>query len=182
MTFSIRTASVRSRRVALLGGVAGLALASVAALDVDPGRVLGTTTPKVETVDLATWVESNRAADGDFVEPEPVDPPAADPVAAPAPEPEPVRSHWDALADCESGEWNGQGVPLEGTANWSTTAGFFEGGLQFHPNTWDGFRDADMPANAYDASREVQIEVGERVLAAQGWGAWPVCSVKVGLR
>ena len=34
---------------------------------------------------------------------------------------------------------------------------------------------------AYQASREQQITVAERVLASQGWGAWPACSAKLGL-
>ncbi|HEX4359947.1 MAG TPA: transglycosylase family protein, partial [Pseudonocardia sp.] len=32
------------------------------------------------------------------------------------------------------------------------------------------------------ASRAQQIAVAERVLAAQGWGAWPSCSRKVGAK
>lgn len=109
---------------------------------------------------------------------------AAEPVEpAPEPEPtEPARTVWDDLADCEAGEWTADGGFVEGSANWSATAGLFEGGLQFHPGTWDGFRDADMPAAAYDASRAQQIQVAERVLDAQGWKAWPVCSRKLGLR
>ncbi len=102
--------------------------------------------------------------------------------AAPAPEPEPARSVWDRLADCESGEWTGDGGFVAASANWSSTAGLFEGGLQFHPDTWDGYRDPGMPGAAYDASRAQQIAVAERVLAEQGWKAWPVCSRKLGLR
>jgi hypothetical protein len=35
---------------------------------------------------------------------------------------------------------------------------------------------------AYKASREEQIVVAERVLAEQGWNAWPSCSRKTGVR
>lgn len=88
-----------------------------------------------------------------------------------------------ALADCESGAWLDGGTHFaEGSASWTSTAGLFEGGLQFHPDTWDGFRDPWHPDNAADASRGVEIVVAERVRQAQGWGAWPVCSRKVGLR
>lgn len=101
---------------------------------------------------------------------------------------------WDALADCESGDRiDGEVVP--GTARWhvgatdpekderpSWSSGIYDGGLQFHPTTWDAYRDADMPAVAGDATREQQIEVGERVQASQGWGAWPDCSDRLGLR
>nr|MBA3281245.1 transglycosylase family protein [Acidimicrobiia bacterium] len=34
----------------------------------------------------------------------------------------------------------------------------------------------------HQASRETQIAMGERLRAAQGWGAWPSCSSKLGLR
>jgi hypothetical protein len=34
----------------------------------------------------------------------------------------------------------------------------------------------------HQASRTQQIAVAERVLAAQGWKAWPACSRKLGLR
>lgn len=95
--------------------------------------------------------------------------------------PAPVRSHWDALADCESGEWDGQGNPIAGSANWHVDA-YHDGGLQFLPSTWTAFKPADYPERAFAASREQQILVAERVQAAQGWGAWPVCSKKVGLR
>lgn len=116
-------------------------------------------------------VEAAEADDAD-VAPEP---------AAPA-EPEPARSVWDRVADCESGEWQGDGGFVTASANWSSTAGLFEGGLQFHPDTWDGYRDPAMPGAAYEASRAQQIAVAERVLDAQGWQAWPVCSRKLGLR
>lgn len=115
-------------------------------------------------------------------EPEPENVAAEAAPPEPAPEPEPQRSVWDRLADCESGSWTGDGGFVDGSANWAATAGTFEGGLQFHPDTWDGFRDPGMPGAAYEASRAQQIAVAERVLEAQGWRAWPVCSRKLGLR
>ncbi len=75
---------------------------------------------------------------------------------------------WDRLADCESGgDW---------AAN--TGNGFF-GGLQFVLSTWAANGGTGMPNQA---SREQQISVAERVLASQGWGAWPACSAQLGLR
>jgi LysM repeat protein len=75
---------------------------------------------------------------------------------------------WDKLAQCES------------TGNWSINTGNgFSGGLQFTPSTWRAFGGKGM---AHHASREEQIVVAERVLAKQGWGAWPACSRKLGLR
>lgn len=94
---------------------------------------------------------------------------------------------WDRLADCESGAWDRAGRPIPGTATWdyglrASEDGFFQGGLQFHPVTWDEFRDAGMPGHAGRASRAQQIAIAERVLDAQGWGAWPACSKKLGYR
>ncbi len=88
-----------------------------------------------------------------------------------------------ALADCETGLWvDGGAAFVEDSAVWSSTAGLYEGGLQFHPDTWDAYRDAGHPSSAAEASRGVEIVVADRVRAAQGWGAWPACSRKVGLR
>jgi resuscitation-promoting factor RpfA len=77
-------------------------------------------------------------------------------------------SAWDKLAQCESG----------GNWNINTGNGYY-GGLQFNLGTWRAFGGAGMPNQA---SRSQQIAVAEKVLAAQGWGAWPACSRKMGLR
>lgn len=89
-----------------------------------------------------------------------------------------------ALADCESGRWDRHGDPIPGTARWDLPPGehVFEGGLQFHPDTWDWLRDPTMPDSAHDATRAEQVTVAARVLQRQGWAAWPVCSRKIGLR
>ncbi len=82
---------------------------------------------------------------------------------------------WDALARCESsGRW-------DIVRRVSDTLSYF-GGLQFHPRTWVAYRPAGLPDLASEASREEQILVAERVLAAQGWRAWPACSRRLGLR
>jgi len=96
-------------------------------------------------------------------------------------------SHWDRLADCESGDWDANGTPIAGSARWNYGISFshgdhFEGGLNFHPATWESYRSGDMAGHAGNASRSQQIAVAEQVQADQGWGAWPVCSRKVGLR
>ncbi|MGQ0480356.1 MAG: transglycosylase family protein [Pseudonocardia sp.] len=80
-------------------------------------------------------------------------------------------SVWDRVAKCESG------------GNWSTNTGNgYQGGLQFAPSTWRGFGGTKYAASAHKATREEQIAVAEKVLAGQGWGAWPACSRKVGAR
>jgi resuscitation-promoting factor RpfA len=77
-------------------------------------------------------------------------------------------STWDKVAQCESG------------GDWATSTGNgFHGGLQFTASTWRSFGGSGMP---HQASRTEQIAVAERVLAAQGWKAWPACSRKLGLR
>jgi hypothetical protein len=93
---------------------------------------------------------------------------------------------WERLADCESGDWVAGGQPEPESARWDYGLAFdhgdsFQGGLNFHPDTWDAFRDADMPAHAGRAHPVEEIEVAERVLEEQGWDAWPVCSEIVGL-
>ena len=78
---------------------------------------------------------------------------------------------WDALAACEAG------------GNWSanTGNGYF-GGLQFAPGTWLAHGGAAFAPSADRATREEQIAIAERVLVTQGWAAWPVCSLTLGLR
>ncbi|WP_068155721.1 resuscitation-promoting factor [Rhodococcus phenolicus] len=80
-------------------------------------------------------------------------------------------STWDALAQCEA------------TGNWAINTGNgFYGGLQFTQQTWAGFGGTQYAPRADMATREQQIAVAEKVQAAQGWGAWPSCTSKLGLR
>jgi len=75
---------------------------------------------------------------------------------------------WDRLAQCESG------------GNWSINTGNgYYGGLQFSQSSWNAAGGSGNPANA---SRAEQIRVAENLLDMQGWGAWPACSSKLGLR
>lgn len=80
-------------------------------------------------------------------------------------------STWDRLAQCEA------------TGNWHINTGNgFYGGLQFTQQTWAGFGGTKFAPRADLASKAQQIAVAERVLNVQGPGAWPVCSVRAGLR
>jgi resuscitation-promoting factor RpfB len=78
---------------------------------------------------------------------------------------------WDAIASCESHQ------------NWhDNTGNGYYGGIQFDQNTWDrqgGLRFAPRPDLA---TRDEQIAVGEVTKARQGWGAWPACTERLGLR
>lgn len=77
-------------------------------------------------------------------------------------------SVWDRLAQCESG------------GNWAINTGNgFYGGLQFTLGSWRAVGGSGYPN---EASREEQIARAEQLLARQGWGAWPACSAKLGLR
>ncbi|MFD0276894.1 transglycosylase family protein [Kitasatospora sp. NPDC127111] len=79
-------------------------------------------------------------------------------------------STWDAVAQCESG------------GNWAINTGNgFYGGLQFTSSTWAAFGGTAYAPQANLATKAQQIAIGEKVLASQGPGAWPVCSVKAGL-
>lgn len=80
-------------------------------------------------------------------------------------------STWDSIAQCEA------------TGNWAINTGNgFYGGLQFTQSTWEAFGGGQYAARADLASREQQIAIGEKVRAGQGWGAWPSCTSKLGLR
>lgn len=94
---------------------------------------------------------------------------AEEPVEVAGAPPVPSGSVWDRLAACESG------------GDWASSTGTYEGGLQFHPSTWDAAKPAGYPDAAHRATREQQVAVAERVLAEQGWSAWPACSGQLGL-
>lgn len=70
--------------------------------------------------------------------------------------------NWEAIAQCESG------------GNWSANTGNgYYGGLQISQSTWDEFGGVGSPAAAPPLE---QVEVGERIMAAQGPRAWPRCA------
>jgi uncharacterized protein YabE (DUF348 family) len=76
---------------------------------------------------------------------------------------------WDALSRCEAG------------GNWGINTGNgFYGGVQFDQNTWERNGGLRYAQRADLATREEQITIAEVTRARQGWGAWPVCSGRVG--
>ncbi|MFJ6833309.1 transglycosylase family protein [Streptomyces sp. NPDC091209] len=75
-----------------------------------------------------------------------------------------TASEWDAVAQCEAG------------GNWSINTGNgYYGGLQFSSSTWAAYGGTAYASTADQASKSQQIAIGEKVLAAQGKGAWPTC-------
>jgi resuscitation-promoting factor RpfB len=78
---------------------------------------------------------------------------------------------WDALAQCESG------------GNWAINTGNgFYGGVQFDQNTWERQGGLRYASRADLATREEQIAIATVTQSSQGWGAWPVCSGRAGVR
>jgi hypothetical protein len=78
---------------------------------------------------------------------------------------------WKRLAECESGRrWH------------INTGNGYYGGLQFSASTWRAFGGGKFASYAHRATRDEQIRIAEKVRKHQGWGAWPHCSRKLGLR
>jgi hypothetical protein len=116
-------------------------------------------------------------------EPPPTEPPVTEPTTTTRPEPDPIETippgsggfgdpfdyaTWDALADCETG------------GNWeSNTGNGYYGGLQFSLSTWRGVGGTGYP---HEHTREEQISLGIKLQQRSGWGQWPACSRKLGLR
>lgn len=124
-----------------------------------PGQVLRI--PEPGTVPASTT--------GDMTPDPTPDPTTTDAAQADAPAPS-NAGVWDRLAACESGgDWSYNG------------SSGYDGGLQFHPDTWTAHGGGEFAPSAHQASRAEQIAVAERVLDAQGWGAWPACAAELGL-
>jgi hypothetical protein len=75
---------------------------------------------------------------------------------------------WAALRQCESG------------GNYSTNTGNgFSGAYQFTQQTWNSVGMSGSPASASPAQQDA---AAQKLQAQQGWGPWPACSAKLGLR
>ncbi len=98
----------------------------------------------------------------------------------PTPEEEPVEEVAPAFPDaglaeamaairwCESGDDYG-----------ANTGNGYYGAYQFHPRTWQSLGYAGLP---HLAPPEIQDEAARRLQARSGWGQWPACSRRLGLR
>lgn len=76
---------------------------------------------------------------------------------------------WAALARCESGG-NPRAVSASGT---------YRGAFQFSLATW---RSVGMTGDPIDHSYGEQLAAAQRLQARSGFGQWPACSRKLGLR
>lgn len=82
-----------------------------------------------------------------------------------------VSGAWAALAKCESG------------GNWSINTGNgYYGGLQFSASSWRGAGGTKYAALPHQATPAQQIATAENLRKNGGWGHWPACSRKLGLR
>gem|GEM_PF-2666737 len=76
---------------------------------------------------------------------------------------------WEALRNCEAG------------GNYSRNSGNgYYGAYQFSKRTWDSM--GTGYAYAHEAPPEVQDDAARRLQARSGWGQWPACSRKIGVR
>ena len=80
----------------------------------------------------------------------------------------PTGDVWARLRRCESG----------GNYAINTGNGFY-GAYQFHPRTWRGLGYPGLP---HQAPPEMQDEAARKLQARSGWGQWPACSRRLGLR
>ncbi|MFB6813296.1 peptidoglycan DD-metalloendopeptidase family protein [Streptomyces sp. NPDC056347] len=77
---------------------------------------------------------------------------------------------WEKVAACES------------SGNWQMNNGNGHfGGLQFTRSTWAAYGGTVYAPRADLATRKQQTDIAEKVLDAQGPGAWPACSTEAGL-
>jgi hypothetical protein len=74
-------------------------------------------------------------------------------------------AQWDHVARCESG----------GDWHLNTGNGYY-GGLQVSARTWASFGGHRYARRADLASRSEQIDVANRIYAADGWSPWPTCA------
>ncbi|MCK5753666.1 MAG: transglycosylase family protein [Mycobacterium sp.] len=138
----------------------------------DGGRLSGG-----HDIDPAGWVKDN---------PDPGSAPAAAPAAPRGP---PTNQNLAAVTPAPPGagdivtaaDWDSV-AKLEAGGNWAINTGNgYAGGLQFSPSTWNGAGGGQYAPTADKATREQQMEVANRVLGTQGWGAWPVTSKEAGV-
>jgi len=83
----------------------------------------------------------------------------------------PSSGVWQQLAKCESG------------GNWGINTGNgYYGGLQFTAATWRAQGGTKYAALPHQATPAQQIEIATKLQKRAGWGQWPACTRKLGLR
>lgn len=100
-----------------------------------------------------------------------------------------IPTVWRRLADCETGGDRTGSPPWRAVWDYNGSSGF-DGGVQFHPDTWRRAAMLHDPSGAllarypfaYLAPAHVQVAVASTWLAATSWLQWPSCSASTGLR
>jgi hypothetical protein len=62
------------------------------------------------------------------------------------------------------------------------TGNGYYGGLQISRSTWRAYGGRHFAALPNRATKHQQIKVANRIKRHQGWGAWPTCSARIGVR
>lgn len=83
--------------------------------------------------------------------------------------PEPTGDIWWKLAGCETG----------GKYDNPNTGNGYYGYFQFSLTTWRG---VDGPGYPHEHSYDVQLQYAKKLQARDGWGQWPGCARRLGLR
>ena len=146
---------------------AAMLLLSTGAVTPDEETVVLAASVGVDPVALQGAVNSTGVAPVVYLAQEGlIDPPTTHAPSAPA-----QSGVWARLAECES---NGR---------WSTNSGNgYFGGLQEDMTFWRNYGGLAYAPRPDLASPSAQMAVAERGRARQGFGAWPACSRRLGLR
>lgn len=73
---------------------------------------------------------------------------------------------WQRIAWCESG------TRPPAAPDWKHHGGIYQGAFGFYRGSWDAFRPARYPADAYDATPWQQYQVALRIHARYGFTGW----------
>jgi hypothetical protein len=71
-----------------------------------------------------------------------------------------LPAKWVRIGTCETG------------LRWDWNSGTYQGAFGFYWGTWDAYKPAGAPSEAYLASPHQQYEAALNVYAAHGYGAW----------
>jgi hypothetical protein len=72
---------------------------------------------------------------------------------------------WQRIGACETGYGKRPG-------QWTWNSGTYQGAFGFYYGTWDGYKPAGAPSEAYLASPRQQYQAALNVYNAHGYGAW----------
>jgi hypothetical protein len=126
-----------------------------------PGKPIETTTTTLPDLSFLNTTTT---------QPKPKPKPAPQPVTREPQTGEPTAEQWNALAYCESSNRH----------DYPPVKGGFSGLLMFHHATWLGYGGDEYAPEAWQATREQQIDVALRLWRVRGWQPWPGCRAKLG--